>query len=90
MPRHTIGAAYGDAFLAAVGSGLAEPGSIAEWNPVEHTVEPDPAAGRAYEELYAVYRDVYPPPWTRPTLAARQHRDAAPRTAGTGHANTAE
>ncbi|MEU8348622.1 FGGY-family carbohydrate kinase [Streptomyces sp. NPDC048845] len=77
VPRHTIGAAYGDTFLAAVGTGLAAPGDIAEWNPVESVVEPDTTgAGRIYEELYAHYLGLYPA--TRDTahaLAARQHAD---------------
>ncbi|RII14746.1 Xylulose kinase [Streptomyces sp. YIM 130001] len=77
VPRHTIGAAYGDTFLAAVGAGLAEPGDIASWNPVESVVEPDPSRGPLYEELYGHYLDLYLS--TRDTahaLAARQHADA--------------
>jgi xylulokinase len=73
IPRHTIGAAYGDAFLAAVGTGLARQEDIAAWNPVEHTVNPDPATSGVYEELYGLYRSLYPA--TREaahTLAARQ------------------
>ena len=61
LPRHTIGAAYGDAFLAALGTGLASgPAELAEWNPVVHTVEPDPATAATYERLYALYRELYP------------------------------
>ncbi|HCA85224.1 MAG TPA: sugar kinase [Streptomyces sp.] len=78
LPRHTVGAAYGDTFLAAVGTGLAAPGDIAAWNPVETVVEPDTGrAARVYEELYGLYLDLYPA--TRDaahTLAARQHADA--------------
>ncbi|GAA3850876.1 FGGY-family carbohydrate kinase [Streptomyces sedi] len=60
IPRHTIGASYGDAFLAAVGTGLAGAGDMAAWNPVAHTVEPDPAAAERYDRLYRIYRDLYP------------------------------
>ncbi|MFI6938654.1 FGGY-family carbohydrate kinase [Streptomyces sp. NPDC050418] len=77
LPRHTIGAAYGDAFLAAVGAGLAAPDDIAEWNPPETVVEPDPSRGKVYEELYGLYLRLYTE--TRDTahaLAARQHADA--------------
>ncbi|NGN66900.1 FGGY-family carbohydrate kinase [Streptomyces sp. A7024] len=77
IPRHTIGAAYGDTFLAAVGAGLASPGDIASWNPVESVVSPDPTRGKVYEELYDLYLNLYPA--TREaahTLAARQHADA--------------
>ncbi|WP_419995973.1 FGGY-family carbohydrate kinase [Streptomyces boninensis] len=77
IPRHTIGAAYGDTFLAAVGAGIARPGDIGSWNPVESVVEPDPARGKVYEELYDLYLGLYPA--TRKAahaLAARQHADA--------------
>ena len=77
VPRHTIGAAYGDAFFAAVGTGRAAAGDIAGWNPVAHTVRPDPAASAVYEELYGLYRGLYPA--TREAahvLAARQRADA--------------
>ncbi|RKN44016.1 FGGY-family carbohydrate kinase [Streptomyces hoynatensis] len=61
LPRHTIGAAYGDAFLAALGTGLASgPADLAEWNPIVHTVEPDPATAATYDRLYALYRELYP------------------------------
>jgi xylulokinase len=50
----SIGASYGAAFLAAQ---LVEPVSIDAWNPVREIVRPQP--GR-YEELYALYRDLYP------------------------------
>ncbi|ONK13432.1 FGGY-family carbohydrate kinase [Streptomyces sp. MP131-18] len=77
VPRHTVGAAYGDAFLAAVGTGRAAPGDIAAWNPVEQTVRPDPATAEVYDELYGIYRGLYPA--TREAahaLAARQLNDA--------------
>jgi xylulokinase len=50
----SIGASYGAAFLAAQ---LVEPVSIDAWNPVREIVRPQ--SGR-YEELYALYRDLYP------------------------------
>lgn len=76
VPRHTIGAAYGDAFLAAVGTGLATRADIADWNPVESTVVPDPARSEVYDTLYDHYLALYPA--TRDTahaLAARQQAD---------------
>ncbi|KAB8170886.1 sugar kinase [Streptomyces sp. 3MP-14] len=60
VPRHTIGAPYGDAFLAAVGTGLAAAGDLPAWNPVEQTVTPDPAVTARYDRFYALYRDLYP------------------------------
>jgi xylulokinase len=57
MPSVTIGACYGDALLAARAAGLS---NGEDWNPPAGTVEPDPAAGKIYDELYAVYRGLYP------------------------------
>lgn len=53
----SIGAAYGGALLAAqlVGDASAE-----AWNPVQETVVPRPGAAARYEELYGLYRDLYP------------------------------
>jgi xylulokinase len=57
MPSVTIGACYGDALLAARAAGLSDG---EDWNPPAGTVEPDLAAGKVYDELYAVYRGLYP------------------------------
>jgi xylulokinase len=59
----TIGASYGDAFLAAVAVGRAMPGEIATWNPVARTVTPvtEPAYARQYplwKRLYTQTRDI--------------------------------
>ncbi|MFB7653051.1 MULTISPECIES: FGGY-family carbohydrate kinase [unclassified Streptomyces] len=53
----TIGASYGGALLAA---GLVEDVSVDAWNPVRTTVTPQPADTGRYEELYALYRRLYP------------------------------
>ncbi|GAA1030883.1 hypothetical protein GCM10009557_24390 [Virgisporangium ochraceum] len=74
VPTVTIGASYGAAYLAARATTGAD---IAAWNPPAHTVEPDPANRAGYDELYALYRDLYPA--TRTTahaLAARQRAAA--------------
>jgi xylulokinase len=55
--RHTVGASYGDAFLAAVGVGDAAIGDIARWNPPETTIEPAPS--EATRRQYRVYREIY-------------------------------
>jgi xylulokinase len=73
LPRHTVGAAYGDAFLAAVGTGVAKPRDIDSWNPIARTIEPNPGRAADYDQLYQLYLDLYPA--TRSTahaLAARQ------------------
>jgi xylulokinase len=77
LPRITIGACYGDVMLAARSLGVcADP---ARWNPVQRVIEPDPADAEAYEQLYRLYRDLYPA--TREhahALAALQHAGARP------------
>jgi xylulokinase len=58
LPEQTIGAAYGDALLAARAVGLAEPD--ADWSRISATVQPDPENRDLYDELYGIYRDLYP------------------------------
>jgi xylulokinase len=58
LPEHTIGAAYGDALLAGLATGVVEDG--ARWNPTAATVEPDAGRASLYEELYGIYRELYP------------------------------
>jgi len=53
----TIGASYGAAFLAARATGAAD---IDTWNPVVRRVEPDASLAAGYDELYALYRELYP------------------------------
>jgi xylulokinase len=72
--QYSLGASYGDAWLAATGAGLAE--LTASWNPVAALVEPNPVAAEVYESLYPVYREFYP---ATKTLA---HRLAAIQEAG--------
>ena len=65
----SIGASYGAAFLAAR---LVGDVSIDDWNPVARTVAPQT---RAYEDLYRLYRDLYPrTAETVHALAGRQER----------------
>jgi len=58
LPERTIGAAYGDALLAARAIGLAEPDT--DWSKVSETVEPNEENREVYDELYGIYRDLYP------------------------------
>jgi xylulokinase len=57
IPSITVGAAYGAAYLAARAIVEAD---IRRWNPPAATVEPDPAATEDAEQLYALYRELYP------------------------------
>jgi xylulokinase len=68
----SIGASYGAAFLAAQ---LVAPVSIGDWNPVQETVTPRLEVAGQYEELYGLYRDLYPQTAdTMHALAERQER----------------
>jgi xylulokinase len=58
--RNTMGAAYGDGFLAALAIGAAKPQDILDWNPVEREIWPDPATRPVYERLERVFRALYP------------------------------
>ncbi|ABG03801.1 carbohydrate kinase, FGGY [Rubrobacter xylanophilus DSM 9941] len=58
LPEQTIGAAYGDALLAARAVGLA--GRDEDWCTIADTVEPDEGNREVYDELYRVYRELYP------------------------------
>ena len=53
----TVGASYGDAFLAACAVGLAEPEDIASWNPEDQRVTPDPQPVHARQ--YGLFRRLY-------------------------------
>ena len=60
VPRTTVGASYGAAFLAAVA--VSEPGAaplLEDWNPVALTIEPDREKTDFYDGLYQHYRDLY-------------------------------
>ena len=69
LPEQTIGASYGDAKLAGIAHGLVE--ADAEWSSMASTVEPNPENREVYDELYSVYRDLYPA--TRPMTHALAH-----------------
>lgn len=63
LSEKSVGASYGDAFLAALAVGAAEPADIAAWNPITDTVraEPSPLLERQYRlfrRLYEQTRDI--------------------------------
>ncbi|MCP4382042.1 MAG: FGGY-family carbohydrate kinase [Hyphomicrobiales bacterium] len=53
----TIGASYGDAFLAALAVGDVDRGGIAKWNPIEAEIEASPSD--VYRRQYKVFREIY-------------------------------
>lgn len=66
LPEQTIGAAYGNALLAGIGSGIVEPDT--DWSSIAKTIEPNPKNREVYDELYKLYKDLYPA--TRDTVHA--------------------
>ncbi|MFI5626662.1 FGGY-family carbohydrate kinase [Nocardioides sp. NPDC051685] len=58
VPEQTIGASYGDALLAAIGSGLVAPDT--DWTRIVGEVVPNPANRAVYDELYATFTQLYP------------------------------
>jgi xylulokinase len=57
LPRENAGASYGDALLAAIGIGVADPAT--EWNETASVVAPNPRHTERYDSLYRVYRQLY-------------------------------
>jgi xylulokinase len=58
LPAQTIGAAYGDAWLAGIAAGLVSRDH--DWTTIAGRVEPDSEAAAVYDRLYEVYRSLYP------------------------------
>jgi xylulokinase len=56
QPDIAIGASYGDALLAAQGTGLVEAG--ATWARIGRVVEPDRSVASTYDEMYEVFGDL--------------------------------
>ncbi len=61
VPERTIGAAYGDAFLAGLATGLVSGREVLnrDWVRVADTLEPRPEEARRYDGYYEVYRHLY-------------------------------
>jgi xylulokinase len=62
VPAQTIGASYGDAFLAGYATGVIPSLDILDssWVHVERTIEPDAGTHALYQEYVSVYRRLYP------------------------------
>jgi xylulokinase len=69
VPEQTIGACYGDALMAAIGSGLVP--AETNWARVADVVVPNPEVRSLYDELYGLYSSLYP--------ATREHAHALAR-----------
>ncbi|TKT74687.1 FGGY-family carbohydrate kinase [Aquamicrobium sp. LC103] len=56
---NTIGAAYGNAFLAALAIGDAARDDIMRWNEVEREIAPDAESAAVYRRGYPVFKELY-------------------------------
>ena len=59
MPRTTIGASYGNAFLAGCAVGLLQYSDINRWVKVDRWIQPNVARKPLYDLLYQDYLDLY-------------------------------
>lgn len=76
IPEQTVGAALGDAWLAAAATG-AEP-ELRRWNPVARTIRPDPVAREVYERFHPHYRSLYTATRETAHFLAEERRRADP------------
>jgi xylulokinase len=58
VPEQAIGASYGDALLAAIGTGLVARDT--DWARIEREITPNPANRARYDDLYTTWRELYP------------------------------
>ena len=72
--RTTVGASYGDAFLAALGVGAVRPADIVAWNPSATEVAPNRQTASTYARQYALFRELYPR--TRDLMREREGANA--------------
>lgn len=59
VPDLTIGASYGDAFLAGIAAGMLKPDDITQWVKGGREIVPDDDAHQRYEPLYQDYLAFY-------------------------------
>ena len=59
VPQVTIGASYGDAFLAGRAAGLLKASDIHAWVQPGKTIQPDPAHRTLYDQMYLRYLRLY-------------------------------
>ena len=58
--RLSIGASYGDAFLAALAIGDVGADAMTQWNPIVSRIDPEATNAAVYRRRYGVFRDLYP------------------------------
>ncbi|MGB5557181.1 MAG: FGGY-family carbohydrate kinase [Paracoccaceae bacterium] len=57
ISEKSIGASYGDAYLAALAIGSAKPGDITKWNPPKTRIEPQARA--VYDHQYKLFKQLH-------------------------------
>jgi xylulokinase len=57
--KKTIGACYGDAFLAALAVGDVAKKDILDWNPEDRRIMPKRKNRAVYDKQYRVYKELY-------------------------------
>ena len=62
VPETSIGASYGDAFLAGLAAGIIPDLEALhrDWVRVDRVIEPDSVRGALYDDYFAVYASLYP------------------------------
>ncbi|MFB9994700.1 FGGY-family carbohydrate kinase [Deinococcus oregonensis] len=59
LPETTVGASYGDAFLAGIAAGVLTRADLASWVRPADMILPTAALKPDYDRLYGLYRDLY-------------------------------
>lgn len=59
VAANTVGAAFGNAFLAAVAVGAAGREDIRRWNPVERSITPEKRNRAIYDARYSTFKELY-------------------------------
>jgi xylulokinase len=57
VPDQTVGASYGDALMAAIGTGLVAPET--DWTTIAASIEPRTETRSLYDDQYGLYRRLY-------------------------------
>ncbi len=79
LPAQTVGAAYGDAFLAGVATGLVPRSALeSQWVHIVRRFTPDPVRHELYKPYYALYRSLYPHTMQDVHALARLGREQLP------------
>ncbi len=59
IPELTIGASYGDAYLAGLAAGILRRSDLAQWVKPGSIIQPNPATKALYDAYYSDYRQLY-------------------------------